>query len=103
MMDKQKIFDFIGLLKRGRNIVSGEDTVERLTKSNKIFMVIIAEDASHSTKKKFLDLCSHRDIPIVIWGTKEDIGKHIGCELRVALGITNKSAAIRLIDLMGVN
>jgi len=79
-------------MKAGK-LVSGEFVCESAIKENKVFLVIIAEDASENTKKKFHNMCAYRNIPYVDMFTKETLGKAIGKELRATACVTDENFA----------
>lgn len=72
---------------------SGELPVEMAIKEGKVHLVIVAEDASDNTKKKFTNMCTFREIPLVMMFTKEEIGKAIGKEIRATIGIVDENFA----------
>lgn len=88
-----KVYSMIGLAEKAGNIVSGEFSTEKAIKSGKACLVIIASDASENTRKHFSDMCAYRNIPIWIYGNKEELGRAIGKEVRVNLAVTNKGMA----------
>ena len=97
MKQQNKIYGLIGLAARGRNVVSGEFSVEKAVKSGLAMLVIVAEDASDNTKKLFRDKCSFYEIPIRVYGTKEELGHCIGKEIRSSIAIMDEGLA-RTID-----
>ncbi len=96
----EKIYSFMGLAKKAGKLLSGEFACEGAVKGKKVFLVIVAENASDNTKKKFTDLCSYRGIEIRFFGEKENIGKFIGKELRAVVAISEKGFADRLKQLI---
>ncbi|NLN41299.1 MAG: 50S ribosomal protein L7ae [Clostridiales bacterium] len=86
-----KIFQLIGLSKRAGKLVSGAYTVEQSIKSGKAQLVIISQDASLNTMKKFTEMCRHRKIDIIKLGSKQDLGQSIGKPARTLLAITDLS------------
>lgn len=87
----------LGLAKKSGNIVSGEFSTEKAIKSRKAFLVIVAEDASDNTKKKFTDKCSFYKVPIFFYSDKESIGKALGQEMRTSVALTDEGFANSLI------
>ena len=73
-----KILNLIGLAMKAGQVVSGEFSVEKCIKSGKAKMVIMAEDASDNTMKKFKDKCNYYNVPIIIYSTKEHWGAALG-------------------------
>ena len=99
-----KIYSFIGLARRANKLVSGDETCERALKSGKVSLVIVAEDASENTKKKFLDACKYRDVNIRIYGNKESLGKYTGKNVRSVIAIVEKNFSKRLLEMLdGLN
>ncbi|MDF2671998.1 MAG: ribosomal protein L7ae [Clostridiales bacterium] len=90
---RNKIYSFLGLMQKSGNITSGNDTVEFDIKKGKCKLLIIAEDASENTQKKFLDMVNYRKIPFVILGTKIDLGYSIGKSERSAISIRDSGFA----------
>lgn len=96
--NEDKVLSLLGLLMKGRNIVSGEDTVLNELKKERLSLVIIAGDASGNTKKRFNDKAKYRDVPVIEISTKEKLGRSIGKEYRSVIGIMDKKAAKSLLS-----
>ena len=96
----KKILSLLGLAARGRNLSGGENQVLDAIRTGNARLVIIAENASDNTKKKFEDKCAYYDIPIRIWGTGEDLGHGTGHEYRVSLAVNESGFAEKIIALM---
>ncbi len=92
-----KIKNLLTLAAKSGNIVSGEETCINHLKKDTIHLIILAEDASENTKKKFTDKTSYRNIPIRYWKKKEELGNTIGKASRTIIGITDKGFAETII------
>lgn len=92
-MKQNKALSMLGLAKRAGKVVSGEFGVEKAVKSGKAYLVIVAEDASDNTRKNFTDMCTYYHLPLIFTGTKETLGRAIGCELRASAAITDSGLA----------
>lgn len=90
---QNKIFSLVGLAMKAGKVVSGEFSTEKAIKEEKASLVIVAEDASDNTKKLFNDKCSFYQVPVYIYGNKEQIGHAIGKELRASLAIVDTGFA----------
>lgn len=65
MSDSRKqVLNLIGLATKAGKTVSGEFSTERAVKSGKACMVIVSEEASDNTKKKFANMCTYYQVPI---------------------------------------
>ncbi|WP_090398931.1 YlxQ family RNA-binding protein [Natribacillus halophilus] len=95
----QTFYQFLGLAARANKISSGEDTVTRGIKTHRFHVVLIFEDASPNTHKKFKDKCRYYHVPLLQVGTRQMLGTSIGKEERVVIGITDKGFANKLIQM----
>lgn len=95
-----KIYTFLGLATKAGKVASGDETCERAVKSKKAYLIIVAENASDNTKKKFSDMCNYRSIPLKIFGEKELLGRYTGKEIRSVIAILESGFATRLTELM---
>lgn len=100
MKTNKKILSLLGLATRSRNVVSGEFMTEKSIKSNTAKLVIVADDASDNTKKEFRDMCTFYKVPCYFFGTKEELGKSMGKEIRASLSITDDGFAGSIIKLL---
>ena len=81
----------MGLSARARKVCFGADSVEMNIKAKKVFIVLIAEDASIRTQEKFKKLCENYKVPVIIGGTIEELSKSIGKSNKAIIGIENKN------------
>lgn len=86
-MTNNKIVGLIGLAARARKICFGADSVEIELKKKKVFLIIVARDASERTKMKFEKLSKEYKVPIVIIENIEILSKAIGKSNKAILGI----------------
>ena len=77
----------IGLAMKAGKVASGEFSTEKETKSGRAELVIVAEDASDNTKKKFSDMCKYYQVPFACYSQKELLGHGIGKEFRASLAV----------------
>ena len=101
-----KIYGLLGLCQRAGKWKSGEFAVEKSIKSGKSFLVIIPEDASDNTKKKFKNMTTYRSVPYQELGTKETLGHQLGRSERSSISIEDQGfaqAMIKYIDGGNVN
>lgn len=85
-----KIFSLIGIATKAGKTVSGEFSVERAVKDGKAVVVVVAEEASANTKKMFTNMCSFYNVPLYIYGTKDELGKAMGKQMRASMAITDE-------------
>ncbi|MCX7711831.1 MAG: ribosomal L7Ae/L30e/S12e/Gadd45 family protein [Clostridia bacterium] len=95
-----KVYSFLGLATKAGKVVSGDETCERAIKSGKVFLTLIARDASENTKKKFSDICSYRKVELRFFGEKEMLGRYTGKEIRSVICILEQGFAKRLMEML---
>ena len=90
---RDKVLSMLGLAARSRNVVSGGFATEQAVKSNKAGLVIIAEDASGNTRKKYSNMCDFYEVPCAFHGTKAVLGHSMGKDERSVLAVTDEGFA----------
>ena len=92
-MNENKILGLMGLAARARKVCFGADSVELEIKKKKVYLIIVAKDASARTKDKFRNICDEYDIPIIIEGEIEILSKAIGKSNKAIIGIEDSNLA----------
>ncbi len=104
MLDnKKKVLNLIGLATKAGKTVSGEFSTEKAVKSGKACMVLVSEDASDNTRKKFTDMCTYYRVPIMIFGDKDELGHYMGKEMRASLAVLDEGFAKAMVKQMNIN
>lgn len=93
MIQTNKVCGTLGLAMKSGNLASGEFLTEQAIRSGNAKLVIIAEDASGNTKKKFLNSCHYYKIPVAVFGDKETLGRAIGKEFRASIAVLDQGFA----------
>ena len=87
---KTKVLRSLGMAQRAGRLASGEFMTEKEIQSFRATLVIVAEDASEQTKKKFAINASSMKSPLFVsqpWG---ELGKAIGKEQRASLALLDE-------------
>lgn len=92
-LKQDNILSTIGLATRAGKVVSGEFATEKAIKSKEAYLVIISEDASKNTEKKFTNSCAFYNVPIYKYSTKEELGHAMGKEVRSSLAFLDEGFA----------
>lgn len=95
-MKNDKALQMLSLAMRAGKITSGEFMTETSVKEGSSYLVIVAQDASDNTKKKFTDMCSFYEVPIRIYADKDSLGHMIGKEFRASLSVNDKGLATEI-------
>ena len=72
--NKDRVLSMLGLATRSRNVVSGGFATEEAVKNGKAYLVIIAENASDNTRKKYSNMCEFYKVPYRYYGEKDILG-----------------------------
>lgn len=89
----KRAYAILGLAMKAGKVASGEFATEKSVKGGKAWLVLVSEDASDNTKKRFSDMCEFYGVPRYFWGTKEELGHTIGKAMRSSLAITDENFA----------
>jgi ribosomal protein L7Ae-like RNA K-turn-binding protein len=95
LMDKWR--QLIGLAMRAGKIVSGEERVLREVRSGNAQIVLLTLDAAKNSEKKIVDKCTTYQVPVLRYGTREELGSAMGKRERVVIAVTDLGFA-RLIQ-----
>ena len=66
---------------------------EKEVKSGRAYLVIVADDASDNTKKKFQNMCDFYEVPLYFYKDKDTLGHAMGKEFRASLAILDEGFA----------
>ena len=90
---RDKVLSLISLATKAGRCASGEFMTEGQTKSGRASLVVVAEDASDNTKKKFRDMCKFYKVPMIVYGDKDTWGHAMGKQFRASLAILDEGFA----------
>lgn len=76
-MINNKLLGLLGICAKAGKIISGADACLEDMKSNKIKLIILAEDASEKTKKNYVYFGEKYNIPVIITDTTDNLSKAI--------------------------
>ena len=92
-MKSSKALSLVSLATKAGKTASGEFCTEKEVKTGMAELVIVAEDASANTKKKFKNMCDFYEVPIYFYGDKDTLGHALGKEFRATLAVTDAEFA----------
>ncbi len=95
-MKRDNVLSLISIAKKAGRVASGEFQTEAAVKSGKAELVILSEEASENTKKKFRNMCEYYEVPCSVYAGKEALGAAIGCAQRSSLAILDPGFAASL-------
>lgn len=100
---RKRVLNLIGLATKAGKTVSGEFSTERAVKSGKAYLVVVSEEASDNTRKKFANMCTYYQVPIWIFGKKDELGHYMGKEMRASLAVLDEGFAGAMVKQMNIN
>ena len=86
-MNDERLLSLLGLAQKAGKIVSGEMAVEKAIRNRTARLLLVAADASESTKKNYQDISAYYSTPIFILLSKHQFGMSIGKVNRAALAV----------------
>ena len=86
-----RALSMISLATKAGKTKSGEFMTEKEVKEGRAHLVIVADDASDNTKKKFQNMCDFYKVPIYFF--KDTLGHAMGKEFRASLAVTDAGFA----------
>ena len=92
-LKSSKALSLVSLATKAGKTASGEFCTEKEVKTGMAELVIVAEDASANTKKKFKNMCDFYEVPIYFYGDKDTLGHAMGKEFRATLAVTDAEIA----------
>jgi ribosomal protein L7Ae-like RNA K-turn-binding protein len=98
-----KFYNFIGISKKAGYAVEGYNKCEETIKKRKLFLVLLSEEASENTKKKFSNYSSRYNVRVISGLPKEELGRCLGLDEINIVGISNQKMALQLIKLWEEN
>lgn len=96
----KKLFGMIGLAKRAGKILSGENKCKEAIKSGRVYLCILSEDASHNTEKSIRNSCTFYDVPLVVFGTREQLGGAVGNASNSVLALTDENFCEAILNII---
>lgn len=91
--NENKVYGLLGLSMKAGKLIFGTDSCLEMISKKKVKLIILATDSSERTINNFKNKCKENNIPVYIWGNRDDISKSIGKNNKTVLGIKDKNLA----------
>lgn len=88
-MKTNKALSALGMAMRAGKLATGDEIVLKAIRAGKAKLVIVANDASDNTKKKFRDKCGSYQVSLLEVYDRESLGRAIGKAERVVIAVTD--------------
>ena len=99
-MRQDSAASLIGIAMKAGKVASGETAAENAIRKGSAHLVILSEDASHNTRKKFSNMGESRGIQVVTYLSKADLGRSVGRGERSCLAVTDGGLAEKIAALI---
>lgn len=93
--------EMLSLCRRGGWIISGDVAVRKGFERKKVKLLILAEDASERTKNFFCELAVRHGIPVIVYGSKSELGSLLNKPPRAVAAVTNYNLAQGILKAIG--
>ena len=103
MENRRKILNLLGLATKAGKTAGGAFMTEKAVKSGRARLVVVSEEASAGTRKMFQDMCAYYKVPMYLFGTKEELGRAAGKEIRASLAVLDSGFSKALSEQMELN
>ncbi len=97
---EKKLYSLLSLAQKAGMLKSGEFACETAFKAREVKLVIVCEDASDNTKKKFSQKAFFYERPYYVFGSKAGLAASLGKENRATCVITEQGFASKIEQLL---
>lgn len=88
----------IGIGQRAGKLISGSQAVKSHLNRGRVKLLVIANDASPQSAQEINRLAGAKAVPVLTYGSKDDLGRLIGKSPRSALAVTDEHIARGIIE-----
>jgi ribosomal protein L7Ae-like RNA K-turn-binding protein len=90
---RQRVLRLLGLGARSRGVTVGVDSVREAAKRNKVFLAVVASDASANSLDKVVPLLNARRVRFVEVPSAAELGAAVGRNQTAVVGIVDRQLA----------
>ena len=94
-----KFFGMLSLAMRAGKLAPGEGKAEDAVRSSKAKLILLSNDASDNTEKKFSDMGGFHKVPVLKIADRFKLGGAIGRDFAVVIAVTDDNFANQLLKL----
>ena len=95
----ERLLNMIGLARRAGKVSTGAFVCEKMIKSRRARLVILARDASENTKKAVTDSCRFYNIRVIEISDMESLGHITGGGDRAVVSVNDNNFAKAISDI----
>lgn len=98
-----KVLNYLGLARRSRHLIAGTDSTLTALQNNKLHLIVLASDASLSTKDKVTRKAYFYKVPVLDIYDVSTISRATGIKNPVVSGIDDAGLAKAILDSKEAN
>lgn len=95
----KKLFGMLGLAKRAGKVSTGAFVCDKMIRSKRAKLVILASDASENTKKSVTDSCAYYNIKLIELSDMAGLGHITGGGERAVVSVNDNNFAKAISDI----
>lgn len=88
-----KFKGMLSLAMKAGKLKIGEGRAQDTIRNDEAYLIILSSDASDNTQKKFSDMGSYRDIPVIRPCDRFELGSTIGRDFAVVIAVSDSGFA----------
>ena len=97
---QRQVASLLSLCAKAGLLRTGEEQAEKALQRDEAQLILVAEDASDNTRKKFTNKCFFYQKPIRVFGSKAELSKCVGKNNRATFVVIDAGFATRLLKLI---
>lgn len=95
-----EVIQLLSLARRAGRIVAGDTAVRSAIQRRKASLVVLAADAAQRTRRSFLLLTQSAGIPVITFGSREELGRVLNRSICAVAAITDKNLSRGILETM---
>jgi ribosomal protein L7Ae-like RNA K-turn-binding protein len=99
-MEQQRVMRLLGLGVRGRGAIVGVNQVREAARSNKVFLAVVATDASKNSLDKIVPLLNARRVRFIEVPSAVELGAAVGKDQTAVVGIVDRQLAAGVSEIV---
>lgn len=96
--NRQSFLRMLSVCMKAGKLSVGEGRATDTVRNGKAFLIILSDDASENTVKRFTDMANYRNLPLIKEFDRYTLGKNIGREFAVVMAVTDKGLTDSLLQ-----
>jgi ribosomal protein L7Ae-like RNA K-turn-binding protein len=93
----QRVLQLVGLARRAGYVAVGTRAVREAASRGEICVAVVARDATDNARKRLHSLSDRSDIEVIEFGTRGSLGRAVGREEAVVVGIGDRGLGRRIV------